>query len=207
MAFLNDFFFKKLIKEKIHRRQKQHAKLPSMQRGNRCYSLENLFMIRVQVFFVHINPCPAEPGYTLFCKQCRSRSVGFWRSQLIWICTVWHQECKFIATILIKYPDWLKIRSGRGILIHSAGQGLIVYRKQLIFGIVLPALSGFSFVCKGTQVIRKHPFCLLETAVSYLHVSYIQLIVIPLWDHVPVSDLLKQCSQKKRTKNKRQFEI
>ena len=24
------------------------------------------------------------------CKQCRSRSVGFWRSQLIWICTVCH---------------------------------------------------------------------------------------------------------------------
>ena len=23
------------------------------------------------------NPCPAELGYTLFCKQCRSRSVGF----------------------------------------------------------------------------------------------------------------------------------
>ena len=48
------------------------------------------------------NPCPAEPGYTLFCKQCRSRSVGFWRSQLIWICTVCHQVCKFIATIWIK---------------------------------------------------------------------------------------------------------
>ena len=29
-----------------------------------------------------LNPCPAEPGYTLFCKQCRSRSVGFWRSAL-----------------------------------------------------------------------------------------------------------------------------
>ena len=24
------------------------------------------------------------------CKQCRSRSVGLWRSQLIWICTVCH---------------------------------------------------------------------------------------------------------------------
>ena len=24
------------------------------------------------------------------CKQCRSRSVGFWRSQLIWICTACH---------------------------------------------------------------------------------------------------------------------
>ena len=42
------------------------------------------------------NPCPA------FFKQCRSRSVGFWRSQLIWICTVCHQVCKFIATIWIK---------------------------------------------------------------------------------------------------------
>ena len=29
-----------------------------------------------------LNPCPAEPYH---CKQCRSRSVGFWRSQLIWI--------------------------------------------------------------------------------------------------------------------------
>ena len=35
-----------------------------------------------------INPYAVEPGYTLLCKQCRSRSVGFWRSQLIWICTV-----------------------------------------------------------------------------------------------------------------------
>ena len=34
-----------------------------------------------------ISPCPAEPS---FCKQCRSRSVGFWRSQMIWICTVCH---------------------------------------------------------------------------------------------------------------------
>ena len=71
-----------------------------------------------------INPCPAEPGYTLFCKQCRSRSVGFWRSQLIWICTVCHQECKFVAAIWIKQSDWLKIKSGHGISIYSAGQGL-----------------------------------------------------------------------------------
>ena len=26
---------------------------------------------------LELNPCPAEPGYILFCKQCRSRSVGF----------------------------------------------------------------------------------------------------------------------------------
>ena len=80
-----------------------------------------------------VNPYPAEPGYTLFCKQCRSRSVGFWRSQLIWICTVYYQVCKFIATIWIKWPDWLKIRSGRGILIYSAGQGLKVKYILLLF--------------------------------------------------------------------------
>ena len=73
---------------------------------------------------VSFNPCPAEPGYTLFCKQCRSRSVGFWRSQLIWICTVCHSECEFISTICIKEFDWLKICKGRGILKYSAGQGL-----------------------------------------------------------------------------------
>ena len=30
------------------------------------------------------------PDIPYLCKQCRSRSVGFWRSQLIWICTVCH---------------------------------------------------------------------------------------------------------------------
>ena len=30
------------------------------------------------------------PNIPCLCKQCRSRSVGFFRSQLIWICTVCH---------------------------------------------------------------------------------------------------------------------
>ena len=30
------------------------------------------------------------PDIPCLCKQCRSRSVGFWRSQLIWIFTVCH---------------------------------------------------------------------------------------------------------------------
>ena len=30
------------------------------------------------------------PDIPCLCKQCRFRSVGFWRSQLIWICTVCH---------------------------------------------------------------------------------------------------------------------
>ena len=37
-----------------------------------------------------INPYLAEHDMPCLNKQCRSRSVGFFRSQLIWICTVCH---------------------------------------------------------------------------------------------------------------------
>ena len=36
------------------------------------------------------------------CKQCRSRSVGFWRSTLIWIGTVCHLVCEFVSQTWIK---------------------------------------------------------------------------------------------------------
>ena len=48
-----------------------------------------------------VNPCLADPDIPCLCKQCRSRSVGFWRSQLIWICTVCHPVCEFISTTWI----------------------------------------------------------------------------------------------------------
>ena len=67
------------------------------------------------------------PDVPCFCKQCRSRSVGFWRRQMIWICTVCHQVCEFVSKIWIKKSDWLKIRNGCGILIYSAGQGLNLF--------------------------------------------------------------------------------
>ena len=35
-------------------------------------------------------------------RQCRSRSVGFWRSQLIWICTVCHKIYISVSTTCIK---------------------------------------------------------------------------------------------------------
>ena len=54
------------------------------------------------------------PDMPCLCKQCRFRSVGFWRSQLIWICTVCYSVCEFILRIWIKWSDWLKkIRSGQ----------------------------------------------------------------------------------------------
>ena len=65
-------------------------------------------------------------GIPCLCKQCRSKSVSFWRSQLIWICTVCHSVCEFISTIWIKQSDWLTIRNGHGILIYSAWWGLML---------------------------------------------------------------------------------
>ena len=74
-----------------------------------------------------LNPSLAEHDMPCLSKQCtcRSRSVGFWRSQMIWICTVCHQICEFLSKTWIKKSDWLEIRSGCGILIiYSAWQGL-----------------------------------------------------------------------------------
>ena len=90
------------------------------------------------------------PDIPCLCKQCRSRSVGFWRNQLIWICTVCHYVCEFISTIWIKWSDWLKIGSGHGILNYSAGQGLRVklwysYRYKLHF-LHSPAVSTCLFL-------------------------------------------------------------
>ena len=67
------------------------------------------------------------PNISRLYKRCRSRSVGFFRSQLIWICTVCHEVCEFVSTNWIKLSDWLKILSRHGILIYSAGQGLSLY--------------------------------------------------------------------------------
>ena len=78
------------------------------------------------------------PAIPCQCKQCRSRSVGFCRSQLIWICTVCHSVCEFTSTVWIKKSSWLKIGSGRGILIYSTWQGLKVLDT-------LGALSAFSY--------------------------------------------------------------
>ena len=41
-------------------------------------------------FFLNLTLVLLNPDIPCLCKQCRSRSVGFWRSQLIWICTVCH---------------------------------------------------------------------------------------------------------------------
>ena len=42
------------------------------------------------------------PDMSCLCKQCRFRSVGFFRSQLIWICTVCHSVFEFVSTTWIK---------------------------------------------------------------------------------------------------------
>ena len=66
------------------------------------------------------------PDIPCLCKQCRSRSVGFWRSQLIWICTVLSMH---IYSNNLDEVIWLAgIRSEHGIFIYSAGQGLTLYK-------------------------------------------------------------------------------
>ena len=91
---------------------------PRNYRGG-CYSLIGLHCLLRQVYLNILTLVLLNPDIPCLCKQCRSRSVGFCRSQLIWICTVCHEVCEFIAIILIKQSDWLKIRSRRGINLFS----------------------------------------------------------------------------------------
>ena len=67
---------------------------------------------------VWLNRARSNPDMPCHCKQRRSRSVGFFRSQLIWICTVCHSVCGFISTIWIKYSNWLTISSKWAWLVH-----------------------------------------------------------------------------------------
>ena len=49
-----------------------------------CHALAQMVITEVTTLALQ------NPDMSCLCKQCRSRSVGFWRSQLIWICTVCH---------------------------------------------------------------------------------------------------------------------
>ena len=58
---------------------------------------KELFMMKIKLTLVLLSP-----DMLCLCKQCRSRSVGFYRSQLIWICTVCHSVFEFVSTTWIK---------------------------------------------------------------------------------------------------------
>ena len=100
------------------------------------------------------------PDILCLCKQCRSRSVGFWRSQLIWLCTVCHLLCEFIATIQIKQSDWLKIRSGCGILIYSAWQGLTGWQRVTVSYEALAPDKALFFQPKSTDILNCPQKCI-----------------------------------------------
>ena len=92
------------------------------------------------------------PDILCLCKQCWSRSVGFWRSQLIWIYTVCHSVCEFISTIWIKI--WLAVNLKRvwhvnlfsrtGVNTGLSNEIASVDRPQWKIG---PANSGYSGCC------------------------------------------------------------
>ena len=53
---------------------------------------ENMFWVLTKSYF---NPYPAVHDNPYPCKQCRSRSDGFWRSHLIRIYTICHSVYEF----------------------------------------------------------------------------------------------------------------
>ena len=65
----------------------------SIEKKKKKKDLAYIWTAKVQTYIFtdrFYNPSLAEHDMPCLSKQCRSRSVGFWRSQLIWICTVCH---------------------------------------------------------------------------------------------------------------------
>ena len=117
------------------------------------------------------------PDMPCLWKQCRSRSEGVFRSQLIWIYTVCHKLCQFASTTWVNETDWLKITSGRGILIYLAWHGFqITLGCELFIGVLDFFLNCWSepmsnkafvtilyagttkLVCTSKQPLRKHAY-------------------------------------------------
>ena len=61
-----------------------------------------------------LNPCPEEPGYTVFKNSIDSDQLA----------SEGQSVCEFMSTFRIKYSGSVSIRNGRGILIYSAWDGL-----------------------------------------------------------------------------------
>ena len=103
--------------------------------------------------------------HTLNDKQRRSKSVGFFRSQLIWIYTV----CK-----------------GR-VYLGSAGEGLIAFLyKALYFQSLLVKLDTIKFCCSYFQHIFRKCDCLkikcsLSAQWNEIHQQLIQRIIFSSW--------------------------
>ena len=78
------------------------------------------------------NPSQAEPGYALSLQTVQIQIIWFLKkpTDLDLLCLP--LVCEFIATIRIKQSDWLKIRSGHGIFIYLAWQGL-TYMNMYFF--------------------------------------------------------------------------
>ena len=123
------------------------------------------FSIRIKMVNVLLN---LDMPY--LCKQCRSRSVGFYRSQLIWICSVCYSVYEFISKTLIKKSDWLKIRSGHGIMIYLARQGL-KYLNTLAF----LSISKISFWQKHNHISKskgKLDECLIMSHLIWIYTAW-----------------------------------
>ena len=96
------------------------------------------------------------PDIPCLCKECRSDQLASFRSQLIWICSL--SICMWIYSNNLEQAnsDLLKIRSGRGILIYLAWEGLIPIGELVLDWVF--CLSAWPFDCQPRWLSwMRHP--------------------------------------------------
>ena len=137
------------------------------------------------------------------CKQCRSRSVGFW--------TNWSGSALFAIQDLNLYPQsgWLKISSRRGILIYSACLGLWIALQSV--GQWISPLSESSRITKSrvASYTRRKKYHALDTAI-FQHdqrtnraTCYLCKVIAKVLPWIPEPNDQRQQEQGSRAKHSR----
>ena len=125
------------------------------------------------------------PDIPRLCKQCRARSAGFWRNQLVRICTI-----NFVIKYVNLYQQtgssnligW-KSKSGHGLFIYSVWQGLIktgwahVWTHQ-----VWNRNGGFLLTVLHTHIlvinIKSNRYCIwLNYSTTHIHVGFSKFVL------------------------------
>ena len=126
-----------------------------------------------------------------FCKQCRSRSVGFWRNQMIWICTVCHYVNLYQQSGSSNLTGWkLEVGGAFWFIQHDKCNCSSIYIKPQRFIMKVAHNKQVILRCNTTMILN--PASEAQLRVSKCYSGYFSLQCY-LPHHVHCTDSNKIC--------------
>ena len=123
------------------------------------------------------------PDKPCLCKQCRSRSVGFWRSQQIWMYTV----IKYVYFFLWCSPFFPLKQSFSLDVAFPFDAALFPWWSALMQSFILDAIF-FPFWCRLFPFnAARFPWC--STSASSTYLETYTLLLFPFLSSIPLTNL------------------